>query len=301
MSLPKNHNLKYLVVNEIDESWGLVVTTIGFQAIPKGTTYPPKGHPSSYWFNPDKGRTLHEFQIIYITKGEGVFQSAHYKSTKVTAGMLFVLFPEEWHTYRPAKNIGWEVYWLGLNGKNMLDLLSNNFFSRSNPIIDIGFNEQMVALYKQGIEIANFQKTAYQQMLAGLTHHLLSFIFYSEKNNSFRDKEIISQIDRARMIMRDNAYNNKSPEEIAMELNISYSWFRRVFKQYTGFSPVQYQMEIKVQKAKELLTSTAMQIKEICYELDFESVSYFVTFFKSKVGVSPTKYRLRVHAKSKVK
>lgn len=295
MAASKNQNLKYLVANTDDESWGLFVTTIGFQSISAGTTYPPKAHPSSYWFNPEKGRVLHEYQLLYLTEGEGSFQSASCKKTERSAGSIILLFPEEWHTYKPSKNKGWEEYWIGFNGRIADSLVNNQFFSKKNPVLNIGFNEQIVNLWKQGIEVASFQKTAYQQMLAGIAQNLIGTIFYLEKNNSFRDKEIISQIDKARMMMRDSSYNNHSPEEIAKSLNISYSWFRRIFKQYTGFSPAQYQMEIKVQKAKELLTSTTMPVKEIAYELNFESVSYFVTFFKEKTTMSPTEYRNKVH------
>ncbi|MCD8540852.1 MAG: hypothetical protein LRY55_14595 [Leadbetterella sp.] len=73
MKVNKHHNVKYLVANSEDESWGAHVTTIGFQSIAPGSSYPPPGHPSSYWFHPDSGRVLHEFQIIYITKGGGDF------------------------------------------------------------------------------------------------------------------------------------------------------------------------------------------------------------------------------------
>lgn len=296
MSLLKNQNLKYLVAGTADELWGLYTTSIGLQSMLPNTNYPPKGHPSAYWFNPDKGRTLNEYQIIYITKGEGEFQSGSCKPTKVSAGFIIILFPNEWHTYRPVKSIGWDVYWIGFKGRIINELIANSFFTKSDPAFYIGFNEQIVRLYKQGIEIAEYQTTSYQQMMAGLTHHLISLIFYSQKNNSFQDKEIVHQINKARMILSDNAYNNKSPEEIAKELNISYSWFRRVFKLYTGLSPVQYQIEIKIQKAKELLTSTTMPVKEIAYELNFESVSYFVTFFKKKHGISPNAYRDKVHS-----
>lgn len=298
MASTKNQNLKYLVVNADDELWGLFVPTIGFQSISPGTTYPPKAHPSSYWFNPEKGRVLHEYQLLYIAKGEGIFQSTSCKKTELSAGSIILLFPEEWHTYKPLKNKGWEEYWIGCNGRVADSLLNNQFFSRKNPVLNVGFNEQILTLWKQGIEVAGFQKTAYQQMLAGIAQHLISIVFYLQKNNSFRDKEIVSQIDKARMIMRDSSYNSHSPEEIAKSLNISYSWFRRIFKQYTGFSPAQYQLEIKVQKAKELLTSTTMPVKEISYELNFESVSYFVTFFKDKTGMSPTAYRNKVHNKN---
>jgi AraC-like DNA-binding protein len=298
MKHEKNYNIKYLVASNIDELWGLYVTTIGYANILPNTNYPPKGHPSSYWFSPDTGRVLHDYQLIYITKGEGIFESANCKPSKILAGTIILLFPEEWHTYKPNKQSGWDEYWIGFKGDHLIKLLSNNFFSKKNPLLEVGFNEQIVSLFKQGIETANFQKTAHQQILAGIANLLLSIIFYLEKNNSFRDKEIISQIDKARMVMRENPGKNINPEAIAKSLNLSYSWFRRVFKQYTGFSPTQYQMEIKLQKSKELLTSTTMPVKEIAFDLNFESASYFITFFKSKTGMSPTEYRKKVHGEN---
>lgn len=83
--------------------------------------------------------------------------------------------------------------------------------------------------------------------------------------------------------MRANAEKNITPKEIATSLNISYSWFRRIFKQYTGFSPAQYQMEIKIQHSKDLLNSSTMSIKEISFALNFLSASYFVTFLSLKL------------------
>ena len=291
MKYKKDQNVKYLTVNAADDLWGLYTTTIGLQTISPNTSYPPKSHPSAYWFSPNTGRVLHEYILLYITKGEGIFESTNCKPVKIVAGTILLLFPGEWHTYKPVNQIGWNEYWVGFNGDYIRKLISNNFFSRKSPLFNVGFNEQIVALFKQGIETANFQKTAYQQVLAGITSLLLGFIYYSEKNNSFRDKAIILQIDKARMMMRENMDSTINPTSIAKSVNLSYSWFRRVFKQYTGFSPAQYQMELKIQKSKELLTSTIMSVKEIAFDLNFESVSYFVTFFKSKTGMSPLEYR----------
>ncbi len=291
----KNQNVNYLVVNPLDELWGLYANSIGSQTIQPNTQYPPKGHPSSYWFKPNVGRVLQEYQLLYITKGEGNFESASCKTTRVTAGEIILLFPGEWHTYQPSKNKGWDEYWIGFNGNFTDNLFINNFINKKNPIIHIGFNEQVIALFKQGIEIASYQKTAYQQLLAGIISHLIANIFYIEKNNAFRDKEIITLIEKARMIMRANSEENIAPQEIANSLNISYSWFRRIFKQYTGFSPSQYQMEIKIQQSKDLLNSSTMSIKEIAITLNFLSTSYFVTFFKSKTGITPSEYREMAH------
>lgn len=60
---------------------------------------------------------------------------------------------------------------------------------------------------------------------------------------------------------------NVDPEELAMRLNISYSWFRRVFKEYTGYAPAKYFQELKLRKAKQLLVGTSQSVKEILFFL----------------------------------
>jgi len=287
----------YLTVNDSDELWGMYSTTIGSQTIMPGSKYPPKSHPSAYWFNPTTGRTLREYILLYITEGEGIFESANCGETKIVAGTMLLLFPGEWHTYKPLKEKGWKEYWVGLNGSYIKQLTQISFFSKKKPIHHIGFNEQIISLFNTGIEIARNQKTAYQQVLAGISSLLLGIIFYSEKNNSFRDKEIVSQINKAKMMMHDKAGGDITPAAIAKTLNLEDAWFRRVFKQYTGLSPTQYQLEIKLQKSKEFLASTTMTIKEIALILNFDSANYFVTFFKMRTGVSPTAYRDSIKGK----
>lgn len=293
-----NDHHKYIVASNTDELWGSFVTTIGFQLTQPNVPYPPKDHPSAYWFDPKRGRTLNEYQLIYVIKGDGIFQSAHCSPVKVTAGNIIMLFPGEWHTYQPDKKSGWVVYWAGFNGVNIDRLLGYSFFSKKQPVLDIGFNEHLIELYRHGIDVANYQRTAFQQMLAGIVQSLLGAVFYIDKNNSFRDKDVVEKIDKARVLIRENVATDQPLEDIAGQLNMSYSWFRRLFKQYTGFAPAQYQLEIKIQKAKELLASTNMSIKEIAYELNFENASYFITFFKSKIKLSPKAYRDKVHANS---
>jgi AraC-like DNA-binding protein len=280
-----------LVANETDENWGLHATTIGYQHILPDMEYPPAGHPSAYSFRPQSGRVLQEYVLLYITKGEGWFESEKDKATKISAGTVLFLFPGQWHSYSPVKETGWNEYWLGFTGSYMNQLDRHLFFSQKKNIYDVGFNEQMVALFNQGIEIAAYQKTAHQQVLAGIISMLLGLVFYSEKNNSFRDSEVISKINQAKLIMRESTDVDVTPESIAQTLNLGYSSFRKVFKQYTGFSPRQYQLEIKFQKSKELLSGTVITIQEIASYLNFDSLSYFVQFFKSRTGLSPTEFR----------
>jgi len=293
---------KYLVANGTDKLWGLYVTTIGFQSVAAHMPYPPARHPSAYRFDPDLGRVLNEYQILYVVSGKGQFRSAGCGLREINAGEVILAFPGEWHTYAPSAQTGWEAYWVGFKGSAIDSLIEHHFFSVQSPVLDIGFNEQMVSIFSQGIEIARSQMLGYQSMLAGMTQMLCGLIYYAGSNNSFgnhsfRDKEIIDKINHAKVLMQHCSRNCSSPEKIAAELNLSYSWFRKVFKEYTGSSPTRYYNELRLKKAKELLSTTTIPVKEISFNLNFESSSYFITFFKSKVGVSPTGYRDNIQAR----
>ena len=60
---------------------------------------------------------------------------------------------------------------------------------------------------------------------------------------------------------------------------------------YTGFAPLQYIQEVKINLAKEMLTHTNKTIKEIALELGFENNDYFFTDFRRTAGVTPVNYR----------
>lgn len=72
---------------------------------------------------------------------------------------------------------------------------------------------------------------------------------------------------------------------------MSYSYFRKLFKEYTGLSPASYFLDIKLQRAKDLLCKTQLSVKEIAYMLNFDSPDYFCTLFKKKTGKRPGDFR----------
>ncbi|WP_343332384.1 AraC family transcriptional regulator [Draconibacterium aestuarii] len=110
--------------------------------------------------------------------------------------------------------------------------------------------------------------------------HLLGYLHHFRKNEEFSNKtNTMRLINRAKLIMREHIFSPINPEEIAEELNISYSWFRRTFKEYTGFSPAQFIIQLKIQKAKALLSQTNDSIKQIALQFNFEYIGYFSVFF----------------------
>ena len=99
----KSDALKYLRVNARDEEWGIVITTVGYQYVSPNHAYPLSKHPDNYNFKNEGKRTLNEYQLVYITRGEGYFSSRSCPKTHIEAGTMLLLFPGEWHKYYPDR------------------------------------------------------------------------------------------------------------------------------------------------------------------------------------------------------
>ncbi len=284
-------DFKYLLVNEKDKRFGLTVNTVGFQPIAPHSLYPSTDHPKNYYFNPKKGRILSEYQIVYISKGRGTFSSSLTKKTSITKGQVMLLFPGQWHSYCPLKETGWNEYYIGFEGMIIDNIAENGFIVPESPILNVGINEDLVHLFSNAIKVAKEDKTAAQQYLAGITFNILGTILSLAQNRNFESKESSQKIERAKVIMIENLHKNIDIKGIAANLGISYSLFRKAFKEYTGYAPAQYVQELKLRKAKELLAETNHSIKEVSYELNFSSYEYFLSFFKKRVGHTPMEYR----------
>ncbi len=281
---------KYLTINPSDQKWGLTTHSVGHQVISENEAYPPQVHPTRYLFNIENGRILNEYQLLYITKGRGMFSSESSGRSQVKEGYMFLLFPGEWHTYRPDPETGWNEYWIGFDGRIMDEWVKDGFFRKESPVFNIGLNEEIIALYKRAIIIAEAQEANYQQALSGIACNLVSMALYLSRNRDFSKSDIASQISQAKIAVHDNI-SAVTPEELARITCMSYSKFRKIFKEYTGFAPSQYIQEVRITMAKELLTNTSKSIKQIAIELGYENKDYFFTVFKKVTGSTPITYR----------
>lgn len=284
---------KYMLANERDLKWGLSVTTIGYEEIGPGDPYPTKGHADGYYFDLSKGRTLNEYQLLYNPEGEGIFHSASVKEARLREGDMFLLFPGEWHSYHPLSNHGWKSYWIGFKGPNMDERVKAGFLSPQKPIYHIGFSDGIVQLYKQAYQAALDEAAYSQQLMAGIVNHLIGMMYSLERNNELisRSQAHVNMINKARLRIRESLESPLTIQQVAEELGVSYSNFRKLFKEHTGFSPAVYQQDLRLQRAKELLSTTDMSIKEIAYQLNFESPDYFSAKFKIKTGRRPSELR----------
>ena len=175
-------NSKYLVANSRDAQWGLTVSCVGYEEVETWEEYPTKGHADGYYFDINKGRELSEYQLLYLSEGEGVFQSAHIPETTIKAGDMFLLFPGEWHTYHPAEGKIWKSYWIGFKGKNVDDRVKAGFLTPEHPIYHVRFSSDIINLYEQALKTAVEEEAYHQQTLAGIVNHLIGLMYSLQRN-----------------------------------------------------------------------------------------------------------------------
>ncbi|MBR0301428.1 MAG: AraC family transcriptional regulator [Bacteroidales bacterium] len=286
-------HLKYLAINPVDLEWGLAVNSVGRQEIAPGSPYPPATHPTRYLFSPQKGRVLNEYQLLYITSGRGTFSCdtlGRDKLLHVNSGSMIMLFPGEWHNYRPDPETGWTEYWIGFKGPQADGLVEKGFFSKNRPVLEVSFHDDIADAYSRAINIAEEQKSGFQQALSGIVNSLLGMAYYYNRNLSFKQSNTERMIAKAKMLVAEQLFTI-DPKSLAEQLFVSYSSFRRTFKEYTGFSPAKYILNQKIDQAKEMLTNSPAEIKEIAYRLGFENTDYFFTVFRRITGQTPLIYR----------
>ena len=92
-------------------------------------------------------------------------------------------------------------------------------------------------------------------------------------------------------LIESNPLSDISIEEIAHSCNVSPCYFRRLFKEYSGKSPLEYRINLKLNMAKRMLENGESTLEYISEALNFESTSYFCRIFKKKFGITPGQYQ----------
>jgi len=277
----------YLTWSDDDEARGIVCTDVGRADVPPGSDYPPKkeGHPSIY--QPvATGRVLNDYQLIYVTRGRGLYISEE-RETPVEEGTVIAVFPDVRHAYHPDAGTGWEEYWVGFRGASVDRLAFSGFHTPEHPLFHIGLQPSILSLFEDIFGNVEVQAPFYQLRAGALIFYLLAEIHGTERLSEQQgDTERL--VERAKFLMRENIYGAIDLDGIGDRLGASRARFYEAFKSYTGMTPYQYFINLKINRAKELLGAEGASVKEAAFRLGFEDPYYFSRLFHKKTGLSPS-------------
>jgi AraC-like DNA-binding protein len=234
---------------------------------------------------------LQENFLFYCVDGNGWYKIED-KQYQVGPNEFFILPQNKEHAYGSSKENPWSIYWIHFGGEilpelNATQAVQNHFkpyHIKSSNDIPICFSKIYKTL-ELGYSIDNL-------MFANMClSHFITLFIYNSKHYVVNLNDKIDCVESAIHFMQERIDHNISLNELSKHYNYSPSRFSSLFKQKTGYAPIDYFIQMKMQKASQQLDFTDKSIKEVALNLGFDDPYYFSRRFSKVTGMSPTKYR----------
>ena len=259
-------------IHNLDLRYGLAILAGNRRQVTSPMPYP----------DPRPLRYFEFYSISHLLEGEGLYLDAEGKEQFISKGQVVIITPGTVHLYGGYKTEFVESFLLftGPVADYMRDagIISTTIWDmgkvpRLNRAIDLALDPSSASQIQANITL--------QQVLMDLYH--ANSRIESEKQH-LRLIQLLSEI-------RYTTDRWWTVSEMARYCDVSESYFRNIFRQYTGQSPKQYIDESKMRRAAELLCSSNLSIHKIAERFAYSDPYHFSKRFKQLTGFSPKHYR----------
>lgn len=231
--------------------------------------------------------------LIYNVDGSGSIKIGD--TNFPLAQNSFFIIPEGTpHAYYSDPIDPWSIYWIHFSGKNARRLaqpvlqqieVERTKTSRINERLAL-FSEIFQNLERgYSLETLEYINLMLPYLLSTFTH----LKQYRMRNESLT-KDPVNQLIN---YMLENIQSKFKLEELAMVVKLSASHLSRLFSARTGHSPIDYFIQLKIQRSCRLLDNSDLSIADISREIGFEDQFYFSRQFRKVMNMSPRDYRKR--------
>ncbi len=233
-----------------------------------------------------------DYQLIYLAAGKGYFYFNNDTPNMLEAGNMVLYHPQEPQKYIYYGKDQPEIYWIHFTGAHIDDLFKEYGIDSNKNIIFSGIHPDYTHLFQMIIWELQLQKDFYKESSELYFKQLLIMLGrFSRKNILSVEKASSVEIEKATAYFHEHYNENINIEAYVESMCISNSSFFRKFKLYTGMTPLQYILDIRLSNAKRLLETTDYSINEIALIIGYDNALYFSRLFHKHVGVSPKEYR----------
>jgi AraC-like DNA-binding protein len=257
-------------------------------------------------FNSLNAEETNTLRIYYILEGrfEWIIGQQHY--TLYPDDLVLILPGHMFGGERGVLDIG-TLCWIHVQaeipptiGKNIFGKWSNlgkNENQAIGKLLLLNNNPVLSKMKEAGVVLNELQHEVYNQQIGYSTrvNQLIDELFVliarklTHQNNSFRDfPQTFLKLEET---LRENLEHQWTVEEMAALVGLGTTSFTEKVKNYTGFSPLNYLITIRISEAIRLLKKQDMNVTEIALETGFYSSQHFSTTFKKLTGYTPSEFR----------
>ena len=226
---------------------------------------------------PERETKRYEIELYVYGRGKSVINEKEYTHQK---GNLLIV-PPGYKRYSKRNFVCYYIH-LEINPKDAA-LLSNIPF-----VTNVTNYEEYKNLYMEIIRLHNTYKDEVHFHLQCKLYELLTMIHEDSKLDSVSTPETIK---KAMDFIETNFQNPIQLQDIAAHVNLSPTYFHKIFKNAVNTTPQKYLSELRLSHAKVLLLTKNYSVEEIAEKCGFSSISYFDYQFKKTYGISPVGFR----------
>lgn len=230
-----------------------------------------------------------DYHILYIYEGKCTI---HEKGKKLiaNAGDMILYKPHEPQHYSfegADKSISCYIHFVGVKCEHYL----KKFGLYSERITHIGISQTIRNIFAK-LEYENLVKQPFSnEYCSALILELLLFLGRKSANSTSPEIEIEPRIYSVRKEMIQTSNKWYPIKYYADKCNLSISRFQHIFKEQTGYSPGEYLMYVRINRATSLLIETDLSISQIADILGFTNSTYFIRCFKKQTGKTPLEFQ----------
>ncbi|MBQ9612922.1 MAG: helix-turn-helix domain-containing protein [Lachnospiraceae bacterium] len=233
-----------------------------------------------------KRSNLHSYLFLYTISGCGVIDYLD-EEVLLPAGKAAIINCEDVHSYYCVPSQNWDFCWIHFSGSCIDGYLSE--IMESWGVVPIPGAEETFRML--------FEKRKQEDLVSGIECSTMlislcsSFLLALKQEQSNSEQKILPIVRSAIGTLEEKFTEDLSLDALCGELGISKYYLSHIFKEYTGFSPYEYLINVRLSFAKSLLRSTDQTISDISDRCGFSSSSHFIQTFRRREGITPRRYR----------
>lgn len=256
----------------------LHISSIGYYPKAKDHyTYRKKGLPENFLF--------------YCVDGHGWYKIGDQKY-EVGPNEFFILPQNTEHSYGSGNEHPWSIYWIHFGGDSLEEFNNTQAVQKHFKPFYIKNNAEVLSLFTKIYKTLELGYSIDNLLFANMClSHFLSLFIYNSRHYAVAATDKIDCVDSAILHMQEHINENISLNDLSKQYNYSVSRFSNLFKQKTGYAPIDYFVQMKMQKACQQLDFTDRSVKNIAFSMGFDDPYYFSKRFRTIIGMSPKKYR----------
>lgn len=234
-------------------------------------------------------RKLPDNAVVFVEKGRGTLTTKQGGIQKIIGPALFWLFSNSLHSYGPDKSTTWLERWALFRGSMVDDFQQKGFLNPAQPLVmPVNFSE--VAHTFSTLHSEMLKRDAIGWASAAATIHRL-VVQMALSSEELELKGAYPQRSPFADIIERRAFEIIDFERLALDLHMSPATMRRKCMALLGMAPKHYQLQLRIDRAKELLVSTSHSIEEIANSIGYEDSFYFSRLFFKREHRSPSEFR----------